>query len=65
MGRLTTHVLDTTHGCPASGMRIDLFSRSDRDVPISSAMTNRDGRLSPEEFLQHTLCSLKLLDLRL
>ena len=22
-GRLTTHVLDTMHGCPASGMRIE------------------------------------------
>ena len=25
MGRLTTHVLDTTRGCPAAGLRIDLF----------------------------------------
>ena len=27
MGRLTTHVLDTAAGCPASGVRIDLFAR--------------------------------------
>ena len=25
MGRLTTHVLDTARGCPASGLVIDLF----------------------------------------
>ncbi|TMV78566.1 hydroxyisourate hydrolase, partial [Thioclava sp. BHET1] len=24
-GYLTTHVLDTARGCPAAGMRIDLY----------------------------------------
>ena len=25
MGKLTTHVLDTAHGCPAAGMRVALY----------------------------------------
>ncbi len=48
MGRLTTHVLDTALGRPASALRIDLF-RLDSDpdtVPdlIMSTVTNDDGR---------------------
>ncbi len=48
MGRLSTHVLDTAHGRPAAGMRIDLHclegdgSRPDRHVVTAS--TNVDGR---------------------
>ncbi|MBT3915023.1 MAG: 5-hydroxyisourate hydrolase, partial [Rhodospirillaceae bacterium] len=25
MGYLTTHVLDSAHGCPAAGVRIELY----------------------------------------
>jgi len=25
MGKLTTHVLDTAHGCPAAGMAVSLY----------------------------------------
>ncbi|MCC6193618.1 MAG: 5-hydroxyisourate hydrolase, partial [Burkholderiales bacterium] len=25
MGRLTTHVLDTAHGCPGAGIRLTLY----------------------------------------
>ena len=44
-GRLTTHVLDTAKGCPAAGLRIDLY-RVDGDglALIKSAQTNDDGR---------------------
>lgn len=44
-GRLTTHVLDTARGCPAAGMRIDLF-RVDGDEAelVKSVRTNDDGR---------------------
>ena len=44
-GRLTTHVLDTAQGCPASGVKIELFrlSGKGRDVLLSTA-TNSDGR---------------------
>ena len=42
MGRLTTHVLDTAHGKPGAGMRIDLFQGDGR--LLKSVETNSDGR---------------------
>jgi len=45
MGKLTTHVLDTAHGAPAAGMRIELSRLVDSEfTPIASATTNADGR---------------------
>ena len=44
MGRLTTHVLDTAAGRPASGLRIDLFSLDDGRRLLKSVTTNADGR---------------------
>jgi len=44
---LTTHVLDTSRGCPAAGLRID-FSRLDADGRtrlIRTVTTNADGRV--------------------
>ena len=41
MARLSTHVLDTAHGRPAAGLKIDLFR--ERQL-IKSAITNVDGR---------------------
>lgn len=44
-GKLTTHVLDTTHGRPASGMGVELFSLAgDHAHLITSVVTNADGR---------------------
>lgn len=43
MGRLTTHVLDTSTGQPAGGLLVELF-RDTGDL-IVSATTNTDGRL--------------------
>ena len=45
MGRLTTHVLDTSAGRPAGGIRIELF-RLDGGVreKLTEATTNDDGR---------------------
>ena len=45
MGKLSTHVLDTTQGRPGAGVRIDLFAvgASARTV-IKSETTNQDGR---------------------
>lgn len=40
---LSTHVLDTAHGCPAEGMRIRLMDAEGR--LMATAVTNRDGRL--------------------
>ena len=44
MGRLTTHILDTTHGGPAAGVAIRLFSLSEQREQIAYAITNVDGR---------------------
>jgi len=44
-GRLTTHVLDTANGHPASGMGIDLYRvDGERAVLEKSVVTNGDGR---------------------
>lgn len=45
MGRLTTHVLDTAHGAPGAGMRIDVYQvgASERRH-LKSFATNVDGR---------------------
>jgi 5-hydroxyisourate hydrolase len=45
MARLSTHVLDLCRGCPASGVRIELFRvTGDARELIRSVTTNRDGR---------------------
>ncbi|HUI69303.1 MAG TPA: hydroxyisourate hydrolase [Spirochaetia bacterium] len=44
MGRLTTHVLDTARGVPASGMQIELFRGADTGARIASVATNSEGR---------------------
>ena len=42
MGKLTTHVLDTALGCPAQGLRIELY----RDgTLLRDVRTNEDGRV--------------------
>lgn len=44
-GRLTTHVLDTARGCPASGMKIELFDLETGNAePLVTTITNNDGR---------------------
>jgi 5-hydroxyisourate hydrolase len=56
MGKLTTHVLDTAHGCPAAGMRVSFFriddgvSRElktfvlDAGAPLLEGAEHRPGR---------------------
>lgn len=45
MSRLTTHVLDTSRGLPAAGVRIDLFRIHDHGLqPIDRQFSNLDGR---------------------
>lgn len=44
MGRLTTHVLDTTQGRPGAGMRIDLFALGEQRRHLKTVETNADGR---------------------
>jgi 5-hydroxyisourate hydrolase len=44
---ISTHILDTTKGMPASGVNIVLFKREgDSWIKLSDGQTNADGRLS-------------------
>ena len=44
-GFLTTHVLDTARGCPAAGLKIDLYRiEGDARTHVISLETNSDGR---------------------
>jgi 5-hydroxyisourate hydrolase len=44
MGRLTTHVLDTAHGLPGAGIRIELFALDGERRSVTTIVTNDDGR---------------------
>jgi 5-hydroxyisourate hydrolase len=44
MGKLTTHVLDTTSGRPGSGVGVKLFSMENGRHLVATAVTNEDGR---------------------
>src|SRR3954471_13815771 len=47
MGRLTTHVLDTAHGCPGANVRITLYRNlGEKYALVKDAVTNADGRCS-------------------
>jgi 5-hydroxyisourate hydrolase len=55
-GYLTTHVLDTARGCPAQGLKIELFTiDGETRTHLKTLVTNDDGRtgeqiLPAEEF---------------
>jgi 5-hydroxyisourate hydrolase len=55
-GYLTTHVLDTARGCPAQGLKIELFKiDGEARTHLKTLVTNDDGRtdgqiLPAEEF---------------
>lgn len=46
MGKLTTHVLDTAQGCPAVGMRLELWQKTEtpESILLLTTTTNKDGR---------------------
>jgi 5-hydroxyisourate hydrolase len=45
MGKLSTHVLDIAHGCPAKGMQIELWSlHGEKPQLLKVVQTNSDGR---------------------
>ncbi|WP_208536987.1 hydroxyisourate hydrolase, partial [Pseudomonas aeruginosa] len=45
MGRLTTHVLDSAHGCPGHGIKIELYRVEGQQLElIATTLTNHDGR---------------------
>nr|WP_174825660.1 MULTISPECIES: hydroxyisourate hydrolase [unclassified Ruegeria] len=42
---MTTHVLDTARGCPAEGLKIELFEITDGNRrKLAETKTNEDGR---------------------
>lgn len=44
-GGLTTHVLDTTHGKPGAGLKVELYRLDGEERRLlKSAVTNADGR---------------------
>jgi len=46
MSQITTHVLDTTRGLPASGLAITLYQQAgDNWEQLASGTTNSDGRI--------------------
>jgi 5-hydroxyisourate hydrolase len=45
MGRLTTHVLDTSAGRPAAGLKLVLSRLGPRAGVVREAVTNGDGRV--------------------
>ena len=47
MGKLSTHVLDTTQGKPGAGVRLELYALRDGErTLIKTDTTNHDGRCS-------------------
>lgn len=48
MGKLTTHVLDTAHGCPASSISLELWlvdvQSGQKTLQLKGIVTNADGR---------------------
>ena len=45
MARISTHVLDTAHGCPAAALRVGLYLvRDGVRRMITTALTNSNGR---------------------
>lgn len=54
MGKLSTHVLDTMHGGPAEGVKIELYAAGETRKLLKTETTNADGRcdtplLDPDE----------------
>lgn len=46
MGKLSTHVLDTTQGKPGAGVVVELYAvGDDARTLLKSVITNRDGRV--------------------
>jgi 5-hydroxyisourate hydrolase len=43
MARLSTHVLDTSRGAPATGVKIDLYDSA--RTPLKSMVTDIEGRV--------------------
>ena len=62
-GKLTTHVLDTAHGCPAGGIAIELWRMSPTPVCLATAIANADGR-TDKPLLQGSALEAGVYELR-
>lgn len=57
-GKLTTHVLDTAHGCPAANLKLELWTIDPANGPTTlllTTTTNRDGRTDTPLLSEGTL----------
>lgn len=53
---LSTHVLDTMHGCPAAGMQVKLFATNGDSATLVKSLTlNHDGRTDAPLFDNNSL----------
>ena len=53
---LSTHVLDTMHGCPAAGMAVELYTTADDVATLVRRITlNSDGRSDKPLYENNTL----------
>jgi 5-hydroxyisourate hydrolase len=47
MTKITTHILDTSKGCPAAGVKVVLYKQEDTTgIEIARGITNADGRIA-------------------
>ena len=54
---LSTHVLDTMHGCPAAGMAVALYATEGESATLlQRVVLNRDGRTDAPLFDNASLC---------
>jgi len=64
MSQLTTHILDTTKGKPAPGVRLSLYQQHNEEwQEISVGTTNQDGRVS-DLLKKDTLLDLGIYKMR-
>ncbi len=57
MSNITTHILDTSRGHPASGVRVRLeqLEEDGRWTPLAAAQTDADGRIKHFNVGEHQL----------
>lgn len=54
-GYLTTHVLDTARGCPANGLKIELYRiEGTTRIHLKTLLTNTDGRTDEQILPENT-----------
>ncbi len=65
MSQITTHILDTTKGKPATGVTIVLYAHESDWTEIAKGVTNKDGRIAdllpPGEVLPLGMYKMKFL----